>query len=117
MRAERRVQALYQHLTSADAPSGPLDGVKVVDMTSVMAGPLTGAKLADMGASVVKVENINGDPYRNAGTKATLPSGERLGSSFAVCNRGKRSINGEWLWIQAWLLITCDIVALYAGVQ
>jgi hypothetical protein len=113
LRASLRVQALCTQLVAgadnagadnagagnagadnADADNaGPLEGVTVVDMTSVMAGPLTGAKLADMGATVVKIENITGDSYRGAGTKATLPSGERLGSSFAVCNRGKRSIN------------------------
>jgi crotonobetainyl-CoA:carnitine CoA-transferase CaiB-like acyl-CoA transferase len=58
---------------------GALDGITVVDCTSYLAGPYGAMMLADMGASVVKVESLEGDSFRE------LPG-------FYGWNRGKRSI-------------------------
>ena len=58
---------------------GALDGIKVVDCTSYLAGPYGAMMLADMGASVIKVEALEGDSFRE------LPG-------FYGWNRGKRSI-------------------------
>jgi crotonobetainyl-CoA:carnitine CoA-transferase CaiB-like acyl-CoA transferase len=66
---------------------GPLEGVKVLDLSAVVSGPLTGAMLADQGAQVIKVERLTGDIQRNVGSTRNGYSG-----SFHVLNRGKRSI-------------------------
>ena len=57
----------------------PLDGTRVVDLTSYIAGSYAAMQLADMGADVVKVESLEGDSFRE------LPG-------FFGWNRGKRSI-------------------------
>jgi len=59
--------------------TGPLDGIRVVDLTSYIAGSYGAMMLADLGADVVKVEAIEGDSFRE------LPG-------FYGWNRGKRSI-------------------------
>ena len=46
---------------------GPLAGVKVLDLTQMMAGPFCTMLLADMGADVVKVEKPDGDDIRRSG--------------------------------------------------
>ena len=72
---------------------GPLDGVRVVEMTSWMAAPGAGAALADMGADVIKVEPLTGDIARGINRKARVhPDSPDIDGSFTVDNRGKRSI-------------------------
>ena len=66
---------------------GPLDGVKVLDFTEVIAGPLAGRLLAEMGAEVIKIEPPWGDPWRL--TQPFMPTESR---SFITYNRGKRSL-------------------------
>ena len=66
---------------------GPLDGVKVVEFTEIIAGPFAGMLLSDMGADVIKVEPPWGDPWR--GTQPISPTESRV---FIAYNRGKRSI-------------------------
>jgi crotonobetainyl-CoA:carnitine CoA-transferase CaiB-like acyl-CoA transferase len=44
--------------------NGPLDGVKVVELTMFQQGPVAGMRLGDLGADVVKVESPAGDPGR-----------------------------------------------------
>lgn len=67
----------------------PLAGVKVMDLTRVLAGPFCTMLLADLGADVVKIERPGvGDDARHYGP--FLPSGES--AYFAGINRGKRSI-------------------------
>jgi crotonobetainyl-CoA:carnitine CoA-transferase CaiB-like acyl-CoA transferase len=46
---------------------GPLAGVKVIELATVIAGPGSGKYLADFGAEVVKVEPPGGDPTRRMG--------------------------------------------------
>jgi len=60
-------------------PAGPLDGVRVCDLSSYIAGAYAGMMLADLGALVVKVEALEGDSFRE------LPG-------FFGWNRGKRSV-------------------------
>ena len=66
---------------------GPLEDIKVVDFTEVIAGPLAGRLLAEMGADVIKIEPPWGDPWRL--TQSFTPTESR---SFITCNRGKRSL-------------------------
>lgn len=70
-------------------PSGPLAGMRVLDLSHVMAGPVCGLMLADMGADVVKVEKIEGGDD----TRRILPpdiNGEA--AAFMMMNRNKRGI-------------------------
>lgn len=65
----------------------PLEGVRVLDLTNVMAGPYCSMVLGDLGAEVVKLESLEGDSTRNFEPKV---NGESY--CFAVLNRNKRSI-------------------------
>ena len=67
--------------------SGPLKGVKVVDLTSVISGPLATMILADQGADVIKVESPQGDHSRRVATRRG-----GFSASFLNNNRNKRSI-------------------------
>jgi crotonobetainyl-CoA:carnitine CoA-transferase CaiB-like acyl-CoA transferase len=70
--------------------SGPLSGVRVVEVASVIAGPLASMWLADQGADVVKVEAVHGGD-----TTRSLASQPELGGMaglFVNANRGKRSV-------------------------
>ncbi|MEY3466624.1 MAG: CaiB/BaiF CoA transferase family protein [Steroidobacteraceae bacterium] len=68
--------------------SGPLHGIKIVEMTSVVLGPWACQLLADMGAEVVKIEQPRGDSNRTLGA-ATNPG---MSALYLTCNRNKRSI-------------------------
>lgn len=73
--------------------SGPLDDVTVVEVDSYMAAPSAAALFADMGARVVKVEPIHGDPMRGLSRPLKIESELRgYDFQFDVDNRGKQSI-------------------------
>lgn len=67
---------------------GPLAGIRVIDLTSIVMGPLATQLLADLGADVVKVEPPEGDVLRRIGA----PAGSTLGPLFMHLNRNKRSV-------------------------
>ena len=68
-------------------PRGALAGIRVVDLTRILAGPFCTALLADMGADVVKIEPPGGDPVRKQGVMV-----DGYSSYFAQFNRNKRSV-------------------------
>ncbi|MGY3534137.1 CaiB/BaiF CoA transferase family protein [Bradyrhizobium sp. USDA 4452] len=70
------------------APAGPLAGVKIIDLTSVMMGPYATMILGDYGADVIKVESPDGDVMRHA-APMRHPA---MGAMYLQGNRNKRSI-------------------------
>jgi crotonobetainyl-CoA:carnitine CoA-transferase CaiB-like acyl-CoA transferase len=73
----------------------PLDGLRVIDFSRVLAGPLIGQLLGDLGAEVIKVERPgSGDDTRTWGPpwKDDDPSAEREATYYLSLNRNKRSI-------------------------
>jgi len=66
---------------------GPLEGVKVIDLTSMVSGPLGAMILADQGAEVIKVEPLAGEQMRHM---AAPHNG--VNPIFYSCNRGKKSL-------------------------
>lgn len=69
---------------------GPLDGVKVVELTSVVLGPYACQMLGDLGADVIKIEPLWGDTNRNLGPYTVT---DNMRSMFLGCNRNKRSVS------------------------
>lgn len=67
--------------------SGPLSGIKIIDLSSVISGPVATVLLADQGADVIKVEAPQGDIVRRMGLGK-----HNLSPAFVSANRGKRSI-------------------------
>ena len=65
----------------------PLEGVRVIDFSTLLPGPLATLLLAEAGAEVIKIERPGGDEMRRYGP----PLGE-AGVAFALLNRGKRSV-------------------------
>ena len=68
----------------------PLAGLKVLDVTQVMAGPFCCQLLGDLGAEVTKVEPVEGGDASRSGMGPTLAGGES--AAFLAVNRNKRSI-------------------------
>jgi len=90
--------------------AGPLEGVRILDLTTMVAGPVAAMMLADQGADVIKVESPAGDLMRRF---AFARNG--MSASFLSCNRNKRSLAidlkaAEGLRIVSKLIATADIL-------
>lgn len=95
---------------STTAMGGALDGVRVLDFTSVMAGPFATRMLADLGAEVIKVESLEGDQVR-----ARPPKRDGYSAYFGTLNAGKQSIacnlkSPDILALIKQLVVTCDVL-------
>lgn len=71
--------------------SGPLKGVRVLDLTGVVSGPFATMFLADQGADVLKIEPIGGDITRRS--RAAIDKAGEFSALFISSNRGKRSLS------------------------
>ena len=69
--------------------TAPLDGIRVVEMTSVVLGPYACQILGDLGADVIKIEPPGGDTNRHLGPYRTH---DDMASLYLTCNRNKRSV-------------------------
>lgn len=86
----RRLQPYLASMSQSGRP--PLDGIRVIDFSRVIAGPMCTQMLSDMGAEVIKIENPDGgdDTRKGAGPRAGGPDGES--HFFMAFNRGKKSV-------------------------
>jgi formyl-CoA transferase len=67
---------------------GPLEGIRVIDLTAIVLGPLATMHLADLGADVIKIEPPEGDVIRVPGNPRT----PKMGPIYLSANRNKRSV-------------------------
>lgn len=77
---------------SHESPLGALDGVRIVDLTQMLAGPYCTMLLADQGAEIIKVEPLDGDHTRIIGPYHADDQLKAFGGYFASVNRNKHSI-------------------------
>ena len=68
-------------------PTGPLNGIRVLEFSQIVAAPVCGINLSDLGADVIKIEPPGGEQTRRSGS---VVPGESKG--FQALNRGKRSL-------------------------
>ena len=93
---------------------GPLDGIKIVEFTQIIAAPFGGMLLSDMGAEIIKIEPIEGEPWRLH--TEFLPKESK---TFIALNRGKKSLpldlqSKEGLEIAQKLVADADVVIINA---
>ncbi|TMJ64821.1 MAG: CoA transferase [Alphaproteobacteria bacterium] len=92
---------------------GPLAGIRVLDLTSVVSGPLATMFLADQGADVIKIEPLSGDITRRS--RQSISASGEFSALFVSTNRGKRSLaldlkRPEAAEIMRKLIISCDVL-------
>jgi len=79
-----------------DMQSQPLKGVKVIDLTTYVAAPAATCILGYLGADVIRVEPLKGDPYRNGGKGYGIPVTPYMDPIADTCNSYKRSISVDF---------------------
>lgn len=90
-RCKKLIPTLRRYSTALDPLKYPLAGVRVLDLTRIIAGPYCSQILADLGADVIKVEKpFTGDESRKWGPPFLKNSTDSV--YFLACNRNKRSI-------------------------
>src|SRR5579862_5599156 len=95
-------------------PSGPLRGLRVFDLTRVLAGPTCAQMLADLGADIIKIERPGAGDDTRGFAPPTMP-GTSESAYFVGVNRNKRSVTldiavPEGQAIVKQLLTDCDIL-------
>ena len=78
---------------SGGISDGALEGVRIVDLTQMLAGPFCTMLLADQGAEVIKVEPLDGDHTRIVGPYHPKDESKHFGGYFASVNRNKKSVS------------------------
>ena len=91
--------------------NGPLTGIRVLDVSRVLAGPFCGSILADLGADVIRVEH----PTKQDEVRSWLPLVDGVSAAFAAVNHSKRSVvidlsKDEGLAVFKRLLATADVL-------
>jgi crotonobetainyl-CoA:carnitine CoA-transferase CaiB-like acyl-CoA transferase len=76
--------------------TGPMEGIRVLELGFWVAGPSCSAILADWGADVVKVEPLIGDPFRGMSAYFEMAIGKDINPPFELDNRGKRSVGIDY---------------------
>jgi crotonobetainyl-CoA:carnitine CoA-transferase CaiB-like acyl-CoA transferase len=71
---------------------GAFDGLRVIELAQWVFVPVAGALLADWGADVIRIERLEGDPYRGLATQGIGTDRAGVNLSMALANRGKRSV-------------------------
>jgi len=92
-------------------PVGPLQGIRVVDLSRVLAGPYCGALLADLGADVIRVEH----PTKRDEVRSWAPQVGGVSAAFAAVNHSKRGVvidlsRAEGVSVFCDLLATADVM-------
>ena len=77
-----------QQVPHAPVPAGPLAGMRILDLTTVLLGPYATKILGDLGADVIKIEPVEGESRRTSGPQRN----KEMGKTFMVLNRAKRAI-------------------------
>ena len=75
------------HDAAQGLPTGPLSGIRIIDLTNIYSGPICVSILGDQGADVIKVEAPGGDLMR-----MSTPARNGVAASFSMMNRNKRSV-------------------------
>src|SRR4051795_8458393 len=91
MSSEYRRPPVSEQQDQAASTSGPLAGVRVVELGLWLAAPACATVLADWGADVVKIEPLTGDPFRGL----AWAYGGQMNPPFELDNRGKRSVTAD----------------------
>ena len=80
------------------APTGPLAGMRILDLTTVLLGPYSTKILGDLGADVIKIEPVEGEGRRYTGPQRN----HGMGQTFIVLNRAKldNEVSGEYEYSQ-----------------
>ena len=71
----------------------PLEGIKVVELSTMLAGPMTARILAEWGADVIKVESTNGDAWRDQAGTSLSPKTDIANPNFDMQNLNKRFLS------------------------
>ena len=70
----------------------PMEGIKVIELSTMLAGPMTARILAEWGAEVIKVESMNGDAWREQYGTSLSPCTGEANPNFDMQNINKRFI-------------------------